>query len=238
MREKNAIKNVMIGGNHLASALIGMIGGNLPDFRHANYDEILGRFGQPAADMWVAWKAIMDLRDGIDADAQVIDGLIMKWRDCELRDPNDRYNVAVGTCAAELAAESQSLRLIGTLPPLHPDAIGAEVNGQYFSREQYEATSARPRTGQADVSLPAAQAETPQVSQSQLLHASLVQEMETYLQHLSTCASHDCKNCRADQDIDDKHEYVKGDCDCGLTEKLALLRRSAHAESTETETPQ
>lgn len=55
----------MIGGNHLANALIGIVGGNLPEYRGTSFEIMLHRFGQPAADMWVAWKAIMDLRDAL-----------------------------------------------------------------------------------------------------------------------------------------------------------------------------
>jgi hypothetical protein len=59
-------ERVLIGGNHLANALIGIIGGNLPDYRRVDFSTVLEKFGQPAADMWVAWVAIMDLRDATE----------------------------------------------------------------------------------------------------------------------------------------------------------------------------
>ena len=66
------IQAVMIGGNHLASALIEFVSrapwhDDLANMRHWSFDRVLHRFGQPVADMWVAWKAIIDLRDGLDA---------------------------------------------------------------------------------------------------------------------------------------------------------------------------
>jgi hypothetical protein len=74
--EKTAIDAVMIGGNHLASALIGYVSqapwhDALAKLRDWTYGAILERFGQPVADMWVAWKAIMDLRDSREAAAGI-----------------------------------------------------------------------------------------------------------------------------------------------------------------------
>lgn len=53
-------KNVLIGGNHLASALMFIA----DPLRVGNYDEALELHGQPYADMWIAWKRIMEWRDG------------------------------------------------------------------------------------------------------------------------------------------------------------------------------
>ncbi len=62
----DALKAVGIGGNHLASALI-TAGCHPSQCREWSYDAVLERWGQPIADMWVAWKAIMDLRDAREA---------------------------------------------------------------------------------------------------------------------------------------------------------------------------
>ena len=65
-QETAEIKAVMIGGNHLASAMLN--GGMEPSrCRNWTYDAVLDRYSQPYADMWVAWKAIMDLRDALEA---------------------------------------------------------------------------------------------------------------------------------------------------------------------------
>lgn len=50
-------RKLIIGGNHLASALIEH-GIHPTDW--VNYDQIIERFGQPWADIWIAWKGIMD----------------------------------------------------------------------------------------------------------------------------------------------------------------------------------
>jgi len=57
-------KNVLIGGNHLASALLGIA--DPAPYRNADYYTVLEKHGQPYADMWVAWKAIMNFRDYTD----------------------------------------------------------------------------------------------------------------------------------------------------------------------------
>ncbi len=61
-----AEERILIGGNHLASALL-TAGMNPPDWRTSTYDAVLERFALPTADIWVAWKAIMDWRDGREA---------------------------------------------------------------------------------------------------------------------------------------------------------------------------
>ena len=68
MNERTPFEQVMIGGNHLANALLRYIGGqpwhdDLAALREWEFADVLERYGQPVADMWVAWKAIMDLRD-------------------------------------------------------------------------------------------------------------------------------------------------------------------------------
>lgn len=55
------IKNVLIGGNHLASSLLQT--DDPAKYRKSDYYNVLRKFDQPFADMWVAWKAIMELRD-------------------------------------------------------------------------------------------------------------------------------------------------------------------------------
>jgi len=56
-------KEIGIGGNHLASAMLSE--GIYPAAeRHTSYDDFLERYGQPWADIFIAWKAIMDWRDG------------------------------------------------------------------------------------------------------------------------------------------------------------------------------
>lgn len=56
--EAKLTDDILIGGNHLASALIGYK--CFPDLQ-GSYDTVLATFGQPCADMWVAWRAIMNL---------------------------------------------------------------------------------------------------------------------------------------------------------------------------------
>lgn len=55
----NLPNDVLIGGNHLANALISL--NCMPD-KQVDYDSVLVKFGQPCADIWVCWKAIMDHR--------------------------------------------------------------------------------------------------------------------------------------------------------------------------------
>ncbi len=54
---------VLIGGNHLASSLIAY--GCFPA-NQTDYDQVLHEHGLLCADMWVAWKAIMDLRESVE----------------------------------------------------------------------------------------------------------------------------------------------------------------------------
>lgn len=50
---------ILTGGNHLASSLVAAK--CFPDEQH-DYWQVLSDFGQPCADMWICWKAIMDAR--------------------------------------------------------------------------------------------------------------------------------------------------------------------------------
>lgn len=60
--DKLLVDLVLTGGNHLASALIGQ--GIDPAFeRHTDYWAFLERHGQPWADIFVAWRAIMELSE-------------------------------------------------------------------------------------------------------------------------------------------------------------------------------
>ena len=56
------IDAVMVGGNHLADVLISL-GVDVASWRHSEYEEVRREHGQTAADVWVAWRAIMDWRD-------------------------------------------------------------------------------------------------------------------------------------------------------------------------------
>lgn len=56
----NKLDAIIMGGNHLASSLIAA---NCFPSEQRSYDQVLRDFGQPCADMWVAWKAIVDARD-------------------------------------------------------------------------------------------------------------------------------------------------------------------------------
>lgn len=51
---------ILVGGNHLASVLCAIA--IPPTAIHGGYDEALERFGQPYADIWICWKAIMDAK--------------------------------------------------------------------------------------------------------------------------------------------------------------------------------
>ena len=61
----SSINAVLVGGNHLANALLSTE--DPAKYRHAEYNQVLEAHGQPYADMWAAWKAIMDLRDSVNA---------------------------------------------------------------------------------------------------------------------------------------------------------------------------
>jgi hypothetical protein len=53
---------VLIGGNHLASQLIGH--GCMPN-NYSDYSQVLESCGQPAADIWAGWNSIMQFREAI-----------------------------------------------------------------------------------------------------------------------------------------------------------------------------
>ena len=53
------LDDILTGGNHLASSLIAA---NCFPAEQRSYEQVLRDFGQPCADMWIAWKAIMDAR--------------------------------------------------------------------------------------------------------------------------------------------------------------------------------
>lgn len=56
--EAAIIRDVLIGGNHLANLLaIAKCTAGIDE----EYDDVLHDYGQPVADVWVAWKAIMAL---------------------------------------------------------------------------------------------------------------------------------------------------------------------------------
>ncbi len=60
-------KQVLIGGNHLANALIGL--GYVPNIKEdiaLEYRDILALHGELVADIWVCWKAIMLSRDEVE----------------------------------------------------------------------------------------------------------------------------------------------------------------------------
>lgn len=60
IEEDKRKKQLLIAGNHLANALIGL--GVFPS-EQESYDQVLSDFGHLRADIWVAWKAIMDYRN-------------------------------------------------------------------------------------------------------------------------------------------------------------------------------
>lgn len=108
--------------------------------------------------------------------------------------------------------------------------IVLEVFGDELLRQFNVSDSERPRADTSDVSFPATQAETLQVSQPQLLaHASLVQEMETTARQWIEDA--EAWRLNKGQRTREKrgHEVLAS---CGH-DVLALLRRSAHAETRE-----
>lgn len=52
---------ILRGGNHLANLLIGW---GLPiESQDADYQDVLAKRGQPYADVWACWSAIMRERD-------------------------------------------------------------------------------------------------------------------------------------------------------------------------------
>ncbi len=64
-----AYENVLISGNHLASLLIGL--GYIPKFPcDHDYEFVRSHHGLTAADAWVAWRAIMELREASSLEPQ------------------------------------------------------------------------------------------------------------------------------------------------------------------------
>lgn len=63
-RYRVAFREILILGNHVANALIGM--GGLPN-DYKTYTEALEARGQPYADFWCAWSAIMEARNTMEA---------------------------------------------------------------------------------------------------------------------------------------------------------------------------
>jgi hypothetical protein len=61
--------SLLIGGNHLASSLISY--GCLPSDQ-IDYDQVLHTHGLLCADMWVAWRGIMDLRACVESSAEAL----------------------------------------------------------------------------------------------------------------------------------------------------------------------
>lgn len=57
---RESYERVLIGGNHLASGLISC--GCWPN-EQRDYAQVLQEHGFLCADMWIAWKAVMDLPD-------------------------------------------------------------------------------------------------------------------------------------------------------------------------------
>ena len=55
-------RDVLIGGNHLANCLL-LSGMDPASERHSTYGEVLTKYGQPSADIWAGWRAIMNWRD-------------------------------------------------------------------------------------------------------------------------------------------------------------------------------
>lgn len=65
VRAVEAIKRIFIGGNHLASALIGLLGPSHPPYE-VSLDEAREDIGAgDYYDLWVAWKVIMLERDAL-----------------------------------------------------------------------------------------------------------------------------------------------------------------------------
>jgi hypothetical protein len=58
-----AYGQALIGGNHLANSLIAY--GCMPA-EQTDYEQVLHQHGPLCADMWIAWKAIMDMRECVE----------------------------------------------------------------------------------------------------------------------------------------------------------------------------
>ena len=57
---ETTLERLFIGGNHLASSLLSY---GCHPAEQTSYDQVLGQHGLLCADMWVAWRAIMDVRE-------------------------------------------------------------------------------------------------------------------------------------------------------------------------------
>lgn len=58
----SAIDAILVGGNHLADELLKTA--DPAPYRDFDYWEVLGKHGGSYANVWAAWKSIMDARDG------------------------------------------------------------------------------------------------------------------------------------------------------------------------------
>ena len=55
------MEQLFIAGNHLANYLIGQ--NCMPD-EYKSHEEVRAKFNYDVMDVWIGWKAIMDLRNG------------------------------------------------------------------------------------------------------------------------------------------------------------------------------
>jgi hypothetical protein len=66
---EKVLRDVMVGGNHLASALVGWLGAGEDEFPlfSTTYEEAQKVVTDPLVfDAWVCWKTIMEAREAVD----------------------------------------------------------------------------------------------------------------------------------------------------------------------------
>ncbi len=65
MTDKEALCTIFIGGNHLASALIGFYGPDLPEYQTPPEEARQYFSDTNLYDCWVCWRTIMLVRDEV-----------------------------------------------------------------------------------------------------------------------------------------------------------------------------
>ena len=63
-----ALDGIMIGGNHLANVLVGMLGGGFAKDYPIELDAINDFVPREAYDIWVCWRAIMLSRKALQSE--------------------------------------------------------------------------------------------------------------------------------------------------------------------------
>jgi hypothetical protein len=134
-RAVEAIKRIFIGGNHLASALIGLLGPSHPPYE-VSLDQALEDIGAGNYyDLWVAWKFIMLERDALAQPA-------LAW----LAQRERKAAEGALTQVANLIRQTTPTPYGGDVAPFE---IGM-WEGRQYAAEQIESEAAALRAGKGE----------------------------------------------------------------------------------------